>query len=71
MAVKLTIPYETLVELVEQLDPAQQRDLLQHLQGRLLTVDEKMALLRSVYVDMPMLEEPSVRREDWYGDDGR
>ncbi len=34
MAVQLTIPYETLVALVEQLPPDEQRDLLHRIQER-------------------------------------
>jgi hypothetical protein len=34
-------------------------------------VEEKMSLLRSIQFDIPINEEPSIRREGWYGDDGR
>ncbi len=33
MAVQLTIPYETLIALVEQLPPDERRDLLHRIQG--------------------------------------
>lgn len=75
MTVRLEIPYETLVKLVEQLPDEQQRDLLRHLQQatqrQKLTSDEWVALLRSAQNDRPVREEPSIRREDWYDDDGR
>lgn len=45
--------------------------LLESAQKRQLSVDEKMRLLRSVQISAEVNEEPSVRREDWYGDDGR
>ena len=71
--VQLAIPYETLLELVEQLSPEQQQDLVRHLQQRALqrdlTVDEKMRRLRAVQVDVEVKEEPSPYREDGYGDD--
>lgn len=75
MGVQLDIPYETLLKLIEQLPEAQKRDLLRHLektvQQRELSADEWIALLRSIQIHKPILEEPSIRREDWYDDDGR
>jgi hypothetical protein len=75
MTVHLDIPFETLVELIEQLPAEQQNDLLLRLQkraqGRKLTVDEKMRLLRAAQIDVTVNQEPSPRREDWYDDDGR
>lgn len=74
MVVKLNIPYETLIELVEQLPAEQQDDLLKRLSRRgeqPLTVADKLRLLNEVAVDVPINEAPSIRREDWYGDDGR
>ena len=39
---------------------------------RSLTPDEKIFLLDSAKItDVRLKNEPSVRREDWYGDDGR
>ena len=39
---------------------------------RPLTPDEKIFLLDSAKItDVRLKNEPSVRREDWYGDDGR
>lgn len=75
MAVQLTIPYETLVELVEQLPPEQQENLLQRIltgkRASNLTRSERVAAYRASIMSVPLREEPSIRREDWYGDDGR
>lgn len=76
MALRLPIEYEQLLELVEQLSEEQQRDLTKRLlarqaQQRPLTIEEKLKLLDAVKLDVAINEEPSVRREDWYGDDGR
>ncbi len=75
MGVQLDIPYETLLKLVEQLPDEQKRDLLRHLaqtvQQRNSSADEWMRLLRSAQIDAPIAEVPSLRREDWYDDDGR
>ena len=38
---------------------------------RKLTVDETLRLFDAVAVDVTVKEMPSVRRADWYGDDGR
>lgn len=76
MALQLPIRYEQLVELVEQLSEEQQKDLIKRLltrqaQQRPLTVEEKLKLLDAVKLDVAINEEPSIRRMDWYGDDGR
>jgi hypothetical protein len=76
MAVQLDISYETLVSLVEKLPNEQQHDLLLRLlvksKNEPLTVDDRLALLDSMVVDLgPVLPGYSDRREDWYGDDGR
>ena len=74
MAVQLTIPYETLVELVVQLPPEQQADLLQRLMQRKQppqTAEEWIEQLNAAVLHAEINEEPSIRREDWYGDDGR
>jgi uncharacterized protein (DUF433 family) len=42
-----------------------------HKQPKELTVEEKLALLESFKIDVPVLETASIRRVDWYGDDGR
>ena len=76
MAVQLSIEYEKLVELVEQLSEEQQRDLIRRLllkraEQRELTKEEKIQLLDASKLSIPVNEEPSVRRVDWYDDDGR
>jgi hypothetical protein len=76
MALQLPIQYEQLIELIEQLSEEQQKDLLKRLltrqaQQRPLTVEEKLKLLDAVKLDVAINEEPSVRRVDWYDDDGR
>ena len=74
MAVQLTIPYETLVELVEQLPNAQQEALLARLSQRnslRMTAEERIRLFNEAAIDAEINEAPSIRREDWYDDDGR
>jgi Zn-dependent M16 (insulinase) family peptidase len=76
MALQLPIQYEQLVELVEQLSEEQQKDLIKRLlnlqaQQRPLTIEEKLKLLDAVKLHNAVNEEPSIRREDWYDDDGR
>ena len=75
MAVQLTIPYETLVALVEQLPEAEQKALIE----RVLSMNaaatasrtERLAAYHAAIMSVPLNEEPSIRREDWYDDDGR
>ena len=75
MAVQLKIPYETLRELVKQLNDEQKRDLakfVSNLTGEhTLTSDERKAFYHSSISSIPVNEEPSIHREDWYDDDGR
>jgi hypothetical protein len=75
MGVQPDIPYDTLLDLIDQLSEDQKRDLLQRLKkmfaSREQSYDEWTKLLRSAQVDAPVAEEPSPRREDWYDDDGR
>ncbi|KAB2902365.1 MAG: hypothetical protein F9K27_17070 [Anaerolineae bacterium] len=71
-----TVSFEEVVEIVDRLSDDQQNELIKHLmirqaQQRPLTVEEKIKLLDAVKIHTPIHEEPSVRREDWYGDDGR
>lgn len=69
------LTFEKIVELVDRLTPQEQTQLTAHLletaRKRQLSVQEKMKLLRAAQIDVAVVEEPSVRREDWYGDDGR
>lgn len=74
MAVQLTIPYETLVELIEQLPEAEQDDLLERLPRRKqqpLTAEEWIQEFNAAVLSVEVNEAPSIRREDWYDDDGR
>jgi len=72
MTIHLDVPFETLVELVEQLPVGQQQLLLSRIQERIhhkdQAVDEKMRQLRAAQTDTNVLIEPSPRREDWYDD---
>jgi dihydroneopterin aldolase len=75
MAVQLTISYETLVELIEQLSEAEQKALIERLlsdrQAATLTRAERLAAYHASIMSIPLREEPSIRRENWYDDDGR
>jgi len=76
MAVQLTIEFDKLVELVDQLPNEQQLNLVQHVlqkpKARTLTPQEKIELLNSTIHDLGSIPADfSFSREDWYGDDGR
>ena len=76
MAVQLTIEFEKLVELVDQLPTEQQQYLVQHIteqsHQRELTPKEKIELLNSTVHDLGEISPDfSFRRDDWYSDDGR
>ena len=76
MAVQLTIEFDKLVELVDQLPIEQRLNLIQHLaqntNSRVLTPHEKIELLNSTVHDLGAVPiDFSFSREDWYGDDGR
>ena len=76
MAVQLSIEYEQLVTLIDQLSDEQRKDLLtrlltQQAHERPLTIEEKLQLLEAAKLRNPVNEEPSLSREDWYTDDGR
>jgi len=59
---------EAVVELADRLTPLEQTQLIEHLlrsaRGRELSVAERMALLRAAQVDVKVLVEPSICRED-------
>jgi hypothetical protein len=69
------VSYEQVVALVDRLSPVEQTRLTTYLleaaQKRQLSAEEKMRLLRSIQFDVEVNETPSVRRVDWYDDDGR
>lgn len=76
MALQLPIEYEQVVELVKQLSNEQQNDLIIRLlshqaKQRNLSVVERLRLLDLSVVNIEVVENPSVNRTDWYGDDGR
>ncbi len=70
-----SLTMDQILHAAEQLSPADQAALIAHLQQhvgqRALPVERKIALLRDAQLDNPVNEEPSVRRRDWYADDGR
>lgn len=69
------VTFEKVLELAEYLTPSEQTRLTVHLlksaQKRKLSVNEKMSLLRAAQIDVEVIQEPSVQREDWYSEDGR
>ena len=73
MAVQLSIPFETLVSLVEQLPDDQQKTLIERVQthkdATSPSAEQKIARFESIMIDAEVIEIPSVRREDWYDDD--
>jgi hypothetical protein len=76
MAIHLNIDYSEVVQLVEQLSEEQQRDLItqiltQRSRQRPLTTEEKIQLLDAAKLHNPVNQAPSVRRIDWYDDNGR
>jgi len=75
MDVQLKMPFEVLVDLVEQLPESQKQALIRRLQShhqeQPITAAEKIARLESMVIDSEVIEVPSVHREDWYDDDGR
>ncbi len=76
MALQLSIEYEKLLELIDQLSETQQQDLLQRLLKKAnsaeLSKEEKQALLDAMAIDVGEVSSGySDRRSDWYGDDGR
>ncbi len=69
------ITYAEVVRLADQLSPQDQRALIVHLQKaaqqRPLTKDEWKILFEASIIRVPVVEDFSPRREDWYDDDGR
>lgn len=70
-----TATYGEVVKLAEQLTSEEQTTLITHLldlaRRRQLTVAERKALMNATILSNPVAQEPSIRREDWYDDDGR
>jgi hypothetical protein len=69
MAVQLTIPFETLVELVEQLPPEQRSTLIERVQRK--NQPKRLSEQLLVFNVGAWPEGMTLRREDEYGDDGR
>jgi hypothetical protein len=69
------VSYTEVMRLAEQLSPQEQAALIAHLQQlaqhQQLTKEQRKALLEASILDIPFINEPSPRREDWYDDDGR
>jgi hypothetical protein len=67
------ITFDEVVKLAEQLSPDDQKALISHLQQlahhRELTFHERRQLLEASILSIPVVNEPSLRREDWYDDD--
>lgn len=66
---------DEILRAVQELSPAERATLIHRLQEQTRqhpsSVDEKVALLRAAQLDVPVNREPSLRRADWYEDDGR
>ncbi|NJR12674.1 hypothetical protein HC776_02000 [bacterium] len=75
MALQLNIDYQQVIALIDQMSSEQQQALIERLltqrEQKSLTAQEKIQLLDAVKLHNPIHAAPSVRREDWYGDDGR
>jgi predicted aminopeptidase len=76
MVVQMSLDYEQVVGLVEQLSEEQQNQLIAHVlqqrtQQHPLTADEKIRLFDTAKLHLPVNQTPSLSRADWYGDDGR
>ncbi|PJF29550.1 MAG: hypothetical protein CUN52_07850 [Phototrophicales bacterium] len=76
MVANLKLDYEQIAHLVDQLTEEQQQALIIRIlthraSQRSLTPEEKIQLLDMVKLDNLVNEIPSIRREDWYDDDGR
>jgi hypothetical protein len=75
MDVQLSIPFETLVSLVEQLPDDQRKMLIEQVQAFTsnseLSAEQKIARFASMVIEAEVIETPSIRREDWYDDNGR
>lgn len=70
-----SLTIDQLLRAIDQLSPEDQAVLSRYLQTQThpqtLSADRKMALMRAAQIHAQISEEPSVRRVDWYSDDGR
>ncbi len=75
MVVQLSLEYHQVIEIVSQLTDEQRESLLAYLSQnrsqKMLSSAQRKAIFHANILAHTILEEPSVRREDWYGDDGR
>lgn len=75
MGVQLKTTFDKLVELVDQLSRGEQKKLFEHLlqqsENRNLAPHAKLAFHHASIISVLVNGKPSIRREDWYGDDGR
>ncbi len=74
MNVQLKIEFETLIELAKQLPPEAKQALIKELDTEAqdqLSSEAWKAQFNSLVVKNRVSQEFSMRREDWYGDDGR
>lgn len=73
MSVYLKMSLDQLVELVEQLSVEEKQVLISRMQltNPPLTAEERIALLRSIVIDIPISPEFSFDPKDWYDDDHR
>jgi hypothetical protein len=76
MALMTPLPYHQVRELVLLLSEQEQQALLQDLivkesGAESSDIEEKLRLLDEMVLDNPVREAPSIRRVDWYDDDGR
>ena len=65
-----------ILEQAKQLSPAERRELLQQLQAldeaNTTEADQWIAQFEAAVIrHVEINEAPSIRRKDWYGDDGR
>jgi hypothetical protein len=67
--------YAEVIKLVDQLTLTEQRALVEYLQEqakeKLLSSEQWNMLFDSLKTEIPLGDSFSLRREDWYGDDGR
>lgn len=67
---------EIVIALAEQLSAEERAALVRHLQADSLpsaplTAEERKRRWQAAILHAEVNEVPSIRREDWYGDDGR
>jgi hypothetical protein len=69
------VTYDKVVELADQLTPDERQALIAYLQERSkqheLTSSQWNMLFDAMKISVPLGDTFSLRREDWYDDDGR